>query len=82
MRVPPDQSWTASAARRSARSGSRPDSSRVTRVSRVPNTNASTRARAATAACRYWSSIRAYGAIEPETSHTSTSRRGRSAGSR
>ena len=54
----------------------------VTRVSRVPNANASTRARAATQACTYWSSIRAYGAIEPETSSTSTSRRGRCAGAR
>ena len=39
----------ASAARRSARSGSRPASSRVMRVRRVPNANASTRRRAATA---------------------------------
>ena len=44
MRVPPDQSATRSAARCSARSGSRPASSRVMRVSRVPNANASTRA--------------------------------------
>ncbi len=47
------------------------------RVSRVPNTNASTRARPATQACTYWSSMRAYGDIEPETSQTSTRRRGR-----
>ena len=50
----------------------------VSRVIRVPNANASTRARAATLACTYWSSRRAYGAIEPETSRTSTTRRGRS----
>ena len=44
MRVPPDQSSTRSAARASARSGSRPASSRVIRVSRVPKAKASTRA--------------------------------------
>src|SRR5919199_3784317 len=76
MRVPPDQSTTAADARSSARSGSRRPSSCVIRVSRVPNTNASTRRCVDTAACRYWSSIRAYGAIEPDTSQTSTSFRG------
>ena len=74
IRVPPEKSVTASAARSSARSWSRPPSSLVIRVSRVPNANASTRRRAATDACRYWSSIRAYGVIEPDTSHTSTTR--------
>ena len=39
--------------------GRGPRSSRVMRVSRVPNANASTRRRAATQACRYWSSMRA-----------------------
>ena len=53
------QSFAAAAARSRARSGSRPASSAVTRVSRVPNTNASTRLRAATHACMYWSSMRA-----------------------
>ena len=82
IRVPPDQSLTAAAARASARSESRPRSSRVTRVSRVPNTNASTRARAATHACMYCRSMPLYGAIEPLTSQISTSRRGRIACSR
>ena len=68
---------TAAAARSSARSWSRPASSWVIRVRRVPNANASTRRRAATQACMYCSSIRAYGAIEPDTSQTSTSWRGR-----
>ena len=80
--MPPDQSDTAAAARATAASGSRPPSSRVTRVRRVPNTNASTRRRAATHACMYWSSMRAYGSIEPDTSHTSTTGRGFTSGSR
>ena len=79
IRVPPAKSVTAAAARSSARSWSRPPSSLVIRVSRVPNANASTRRRAATDACMYWISIRAYGVIEPDTSHTSTSGRGRRA---
>ena len=52
------------------------------RVSRVPSANASTRWRPATAACTNRSSARAYGSIEPLTSSSSTSRRGRSPGSR
>ena len=57
MRVPPDQSSTAWP--RAARAvGVAAGGSRVTRVSRVPNTNASTRARAATEACMYISSMR------------------------
>ena len=43
IRVPPAQSFTVSATRASARSRSRSRSSRVTRVSRVPNTNDSVR---------------------------------------
>ena len=43
IRVPPAQSLTESATRASARSRSRSRSSRVTRVSRVPNTNDSVR---------------------------------------
>ena len=82
MRVPPDQSATAPAARASAASGSRDDSSRVMRVSRVPSANASTRPRPTTAAWRNRRSARAYGSIEPDTSHSSTMRRGRSDGSR
>ena len=61
MRVPPPRSTTAPVARASARSTSRPASSWVIRVRRVPNAKASTRRRAATAACTYCSSIRAYG---------------------
>ena len=44
MRVPPDQSATVFAMRSRACAGSRPSSSRVTRVSRVPNRKASIRA--------------------------------------
>ena len=54
----------------------------MSRVIRVPKAKASTRARAATLACTYWSSSRAYGAIEPDTSRISTTRRGRSPGAR
>ena len=43
--------------------------------------NASTRPRPTTAACRKRTSARAYGSIEPLTSHSSTIRRGRVAGS-
>ncbi len=43
MRVPPDQSVTVAATRSSARSRSRSRSRRVTRVRRVPKTNASVR---------------------------------------
>ena len=50
MRVPPSQSSTCVADLASARSGSCVRSVRVTRVSRVPNTNASTRRPAAIAA--------------------------------
>ena len=59
MRVPPEKSVTAAAARSSARSWSRPASSWVMRVSRVPKANASTRRCAATQACMYCSSMRA-----------------------
>ena len=50
------------------------------RVSRVPSANASTRARPTTAACRNRRSARAYGSIEPLTSQSSTTRRGRGRG--
>ena len=74
MRVPPPSRRPRRRRAPAPGRGRGPRSSRVTRVSRVPNANASTRARAATHACMYCSSIRAYGAIEPLTSQTSTSR--------
>ena len=77
MRVPPAQSLTESATRASARSRSRSRSSRVTRVSRVPNTNDSVRT--SDAADRAWtkrSSSREWRSIEPEMSHSTTSERG------
>ncbi len=81
-RVPPLQSSTRSAARRRALSGSWPPSSRVSRVSRVPRANASTRWRPPTAAWTKRSIARAYGSIEPLMSSSRTSRRRRSPGSR
>ena len=59
IRVPPRASCNATAARRSAASGSRPRSSCVIRVSRVAKANASTRRLAVTVACMYASSIAA-----------------------
>ena len=82
IRVPPEKSTTAAVARRSASSWSRPASSRVMRVSRVPKANASTRRRAATDAWRYCIIARAYGVIEPDTSSTSTTGRGLTVGPR
>ena len=82
MRVPPLQSATCCDARLSALSGSRCESSRVTRVRRVPSVNASTRWRPTIAACMNRKNARAYGSIEPETSSNTTSRRKRSLGSR
>ena len=76
-RVPPAQSTTRPAAACTAASGSRDDSSRVTRVSRVPSANASTRVRLTTAACTNRTNARAYGSMEPLTSSSSTSGRGR-----
>ena len=57
--------------------GSRLRSSRVTRVSRVPIVNTSVPGRRRAAACANRSSASAYGCIEPLTSTSSTSRRGR-----
>ena len=72
-RVPPDQSSTESPADLRASSGSRLDSSRVTRVSRVPRVNTSTLVRPTTAAWAKRISALAYGSIEPLTSSSSTS---------
>ena len=80
-RVPPDQSGTVSPAATSARSGSRSRSARVTWVSRVPTVNVSTTPPLAAAAwVKRWasrSSASAYPLIEPDTSTSSTTRRGR-----
>ena len=77
IRVPPAQSLTESATRASARSRSRSRSSRVTRVSRVPNTNDSVRtSEAAESAWTKRSSSREWRSIEPEMSHRTTSERG------
>ena len=48
----------------------------MSRLSRVPNANASTPRPEPTAACRNSSSARVYRAIDPETSHSRTSLRG------
>ena len=77
-RVPPDQSSTAPATASRAASGSRDPSSRVMRVQRVPSVNTSTCARPTTATCANRTKARAYASIEPDTSHSSTTRRGRS----
>ena len=77
IRVPPAQSLTTSATRASARSRSRSRSSRVTRVSRVPNTNDSVRtADDAESAWTNRSSSREWRSIEPEMSQRTTSERG------
>ena len=77
IRVPPAQSLTESATRASARSRSRSRSRRVTRVSRVPNTNDSVRTSdAADSAWTNRSSSREWRSIEPEMSHSTTSERG------
>ena len=65
------------AARATAASGSRSDSSRVIRVSRVPRANTSTRCRPITAAWANRTRARAYGSIDPLTSRSRTNRRGR-----
>ena len=75
MRVPPSQSSTMRPISCSARSGSLVRSVRVTRVSRVPKQNTSTRRPAAIAANANCMSAREYGAIEPEMSRISTSGR-------
>ena len=75
MRVPPSQSSTCAPISASARSGSFVRSVRVTRVSRVPNTNVSTRRPAAIAAYANCISAREYGAIDPLMSRMSTSGR-------
>ncbi len=73
MRVPPDQSCTSRDRRsRHSRYASQRSCS-VTRLSRVPNTNVSTRAKLFWRANRNWSRKRAYRSIEPDTSHSSTS---------
>ena len=83
IRVPPAQSLTASDTRASARSRSRSLSSRVTRVSRVPNTNDSVRtSEAADSAWTNRSSSREWRSIEPEMSHRTTSERGSRIGRR
>ena len=83
MRVPPAQSLTASATRARARSRSLSRRSRVTRVSRVPNTNDSVRT--SLAAARAWmnrSSSREWRSIDPQMSHRTTSERGSLTGRR
>ena len=75
MRVPPSQSSTCAPISASARSGSFVRSVRVTRVSRVPNTNVSTRRPAAIAAYANCINAREYGAIDPLMSRISTSGR-------
>ena len=78
IRVPPAQSVTASATRARARSRSRSRSRRVTRVSRVPNTNDSVRTSDdAESAWMNRSSSREWRSIEPEMSQRTTSGRGR-----
>src|SRR5215207_4501486 len=77
IRVPPDQSPTAALACSRARPTSRSWSVVVNRVSPVANTNASDSIPAATAARSEASRTRENRSIEPETSQSSTSRRGR-----
>ena len=77
MRVPPSQSLTTCAAARSACSRRFSRSARVTRVSRVPKVKVSTCGAACVSACASarFSSVRCF--IEPETSISSSSLRGR-----
>ena len=83
MRVPPAQSLTASATRARARSRSRSLSSRVTRVSRVPNTNDSVRTSlAALSAWTNRSSRREWRSMDPLMSQMTTSERGSLTGRR
>src|SRR5664279_3684210 len=65
--VPPDQSLTVRETRVRARSRSRSRRSRVTRVRRVPNTNASVRTAEAARAWLNRRRTRAWRSIEPET---------------
>ncbi len=77
IRVPPAQSVTVSATFASARSRSRSFINRVTRVSRVPNTNDSVRTSFVRASA--WTnrrSRREWRSMEPEMSHSTTSWRG------
>ena len=69
MRVPPPQSGIACAGQpeRPRRSGSR--SCGVSRVSRVPNVNASTWRPARGRGLEEQTIARAYGSIDPDTSH-------------
>lgn len=76
IRVPPDQSGTASFTLAMAASVRLSANWRVTRVSAVENTKTSTRRAPPEMACANRSSIRVYGSIEPLTSHISTSGRG------
>ena len=71
MRVPPDQSFTASEQPASASSGSFMRSCRVTLVSRVPKTKLCT-FRRSDSACRKCSISREYCVIEPEMSQMPT----------
>ena len=83
MRVPPDQSATVAETRARPMSGSRPASSRVTRVSCVPNTNASTRTLATRpSAMTNRMSRREWRSIDPLMSQMTTMERGRIAGRR
>ena len=98
MRVPPDQSGAAAPARASTVSGRAVASSAVIRVSRVANVNTSVRLVPAglppvrlapvwvalpwLAQYSSWSMARAYGSIDAEMSHSTTSRRGRRRGAR
>ena len=75
MRVPPSQSGAIWPARRRANSGRVCDSVVVSRVSRVAKVNTSARAPPA-AQYSNCSMARAYGSMDPEMSHSTTSRRG------
>ena len=78
--VPPSQSGAAWPASASAAAGVEWASVRVSRVSRVANVNTSAFAPPA-AQYSSWIMARAYGSIDPEMSHSTTSLRGRQAGS-
>ncbi len=78
IRVPLSKSGTAVPMRASERSTSLTRSKCVSRVSRVANANSSTARSLPESACASCRNAREYACIEPETSHTSTSRAGRS----
>lgn len=77
MRVPPSQSVTRAAAAARDASTSRPPSSSVSRVSRVLKQKTSTSRVSTRAVYAKCSSARECPAMEPDTSRTRTSRRGR-----